>query len=1539
MLAFRRSNLGNPTMNAAMAIMPTAPTAVSTTSRIAASYRNWRGFPQQALTLLVCGVLAIAIDTPSLGEESAQASTQAALRLDTVPGFTDRVVELAAGELIEVSVQVTHPSSLPTNGRLKVEWEKVGDANGRIAKLLHSLDADVYFLYRAPSAGAYRLKIAPDTAPTDLFEANRWREKGSAPRVVPIVAGEWSANERCAVSTSLRKLRLGDEAATRLFLEAEPNDTLETAQSIVLPTSTEDYHVQVTGTADDIEYFDNGHVGVTGDDWFKLEFPGPEPRLLNASLSIPDHQIAAQIRCYQAGKKPGEWIEYRDGANPNERAHQQTEAHRAAINRKLEPGKTYYLRVEANSPGYELDLRVALPAPYDDPRRAVRQALFDHIGQVDAWLTNRPRGASVERRIRDTGNLLGTGCMSCHTQSGVWGPAIPFTQGYRAGNLQSWRNLVNTCYQSLRPTNTLIDAANNTSLAPLDTGDGPAGTRVAGHAVAAVEQLGIPRRLQSRQLVRVANQILQTGDPGGVNAAGPGANHGTGVVLNYTGEVLAAAWRRTGNPHFFHAMVERAERLVKLEPKFTDDVAHRVEFFLRFFPADYPQCAAAVPHDAASLADPQWAVREKAGARGMTAASHQALAERIKAQVQIDVARLRAIQNEDGSWPFAPGMSPDGGKTWERTAKPQESDPAPTALALIALHAAGATAEDPAVARGVKALLRMQHPTGYWNAASQTGFVTTSYSMHALSRLFPMTDSMNRKPIDSKSNDSKSNDSKTTDSETADSETADSKTAASTAVSAAAVASNPVNQAGLAGESWIEAVRRVRDLANSGPYLQTRNGAGESPAESATRSASVVQLVEAAKHEFALVRYWACVGLGAAADERGVGPLVRLLGDPAKPVREAAHWGLRQTLINDAGWEETLKTFASGDERAREAAARALVMRVDAVTTKPTVDLQSLAIALGRGMNDDPHPAVRAWSARAAWNWWIWNPPTRVKLNEAWVKSLTRVETNAMVENGHRYQTQALFIANGHRANGSGEHQYAELAALFERLRELTTDAALDGATSERLNQRLIAVAATFFEQAGGDGGPGQLGYSTPGAGGLFGEAVLAYFRLADERLKAAPADSADRLEPLKLGLEAAANIPHRPLQAKLIEYSLQGPESLRALAAGSVSDPRSAQLVAVPEALEPLLDQILRGAAEPARRSQLSDPLFKLFARVRWVIPQTVEQQRESLGYLIPRFAPTLVFPHPNDPLATAAQPAREEAHWYLAGKFGDVLAENLDLHFDTTFEFFPQSLATAPQARFWLPSIPWILTYKTQLPDVQTKAGELPPVDPFAEPRSRALRLFLSQLSANSDPRNVELAVQLAGKTALRRNPEVLAALEQLVKVEQRKGVVEQAQRVLSTGRESFLKDLASAVKANTGFTFPSDDAGQPKLPQPFIDDVVYFRDYVLPEMSTVLRGDQRSCMACHGVPGRVPPLTLHRPDDAGYLPVAQMLDNYRLLRDRVDLGNVERSKLLRKPLNVQTGDEDGHQGGRRYQPNDPGYQILRKWALNQVELSKTK
>ena len=86
--------------------------------------------------------------------------------------------------------------------------------------------------------------------------------------------------------------------------------------------------------------------------------------------------------------------EYTEGADPNERTHQQDEPHRANINRLLRPGATYFLRVEANAPGYQAQLRLLGPAPYADARMAIRQGMYTQIGQVDGWLTNRPRGAA-----------------------------------------------------------------------------------------------------------------------------------------------------------------------------------------------------------------------------------------------------------------------------------------------------------------------------------------------------------------------------------------------------------------------------------------------------------------------------------------------------------------------------------------------------------------------------------------------------------------------------------------------------------------------------------------------------------------------------------------------------------------------------------------------------------------------------------------------------------------------------------------------------------------------------------------------------------------------------------------------------------------------------------------------------------------------------------------------------------------------------------------------------------------------------------------
>ena len=82
------------------------------------------------------------------------------------------------------------------------------------------------------------------------------------------------------------------------------------------------------------------------------------------------------------------------------------------------------------------------------------------------------------------------------------------------------------------------DAANNTSLAPLDLGDGPAGTRAAGFNIVHLERILQPLKLHSAMQLRTTNFVLQTGEPGGINAAGPGSNVGQVIVYVFSSEIL-----------------------------------------------------------------------------------------------------------------------------------------------------------------------------------------------------------------------------------------------------------------------------------------------------------------------------------------------------------------------------------------------------------------------------------------------------------------------------------------------------------------------------------------------------------------------------------------------------------------------------------------------------------------------------------------------------------------------------------------------------------------------------------------------------------------------------------------------------------------------------------------------------------------------------------------------------------------------------------------------------------------------------------------
>ena len=149
--------------------------------------------------------------------------------------------------------------------------------------------------------------------------------------------------------------------------------------------------------------------------------------------------------------------------------------------------------------------------------------------------------------------------------------------------------------------------------------------------------------------------------------------------------------------------------------------------------------------------------------------------------------------------------------------------------------------------------------------------------------------------------------------------------------------------------------------------------------------------------------------------------------------------------------------------------------------------------------------------------------------------------------------------------------------------------------------------------------------------------------------------------------------------------------------------------------------------------------------------------------------------------------------------------------------------------------------------------------------------------------------------------------------------------------------MPDLLGELKREKDPSVHFDATGNPKLTAAQEKDIVFFRDDVMPELIRQKRSDQQACMGCHGVPGRVPSLYLKAPDKYGYTPVADLLFNYRTLQKKVILTDIERSKLLRKPLNIQDGKEDGHQGGRRYGPSDPGYLLIKEWAEAQPEVQK--
>ena len=223
---------------------------------------------------------------------------------------------------------------------------------------------------------------------------------------------------------------------------------------------------------------------------------------------------------------------------------------------------------------------------------------------------------------------------------------------------------------------------------------------------------------------------------------------------------------------------------------------------------------------------------------------------------------------------------------------------------------------------------------------------------------------------------------------------------------------------------------------------------------------------------------------------------------------------------------------------------------------------------------------------------------------------------------------------------------------------------------------------------------------------------------------------------------------------------------------------------------------------------------------------------------------------------------------------------------------------------------------------------------IDPIAAAKAEVVAMFVRWFSPSTPQEIRDLAARLASSPALRRHPEVRKAIAAHVENEPVAKIRTRLQLLLANDDQRYGAELRDLI-ANGG-SDAIDFEGHPIEPtREFIADILHFRDYVFAEMTRISDRDGRACISCHGVPGRVPTLYLHPPDGAGFIGAKELLSNYRKLQARVDVEDPERSLVLRKPLNVQTGQEEGHQGGLRYEPDDEGFLVLRDWVLKQAAL----
>jgi HEAT repeat protein len=336
---------------------------------------------------------------------------------------SERDIHLGNGEsgaLYAVTVAVKDPAQFQTKKSVEVA---VSDAQGTVAqKRLQSQDLDFYLTLRPRANGPVSVTLRP-------------------------AAGE----QLPALSAVMR--RVPQNSSEPAVIAALPNDTWQTAQPF-------EFGQTIFASADERPYApapdeDRYAALVKGFQWFKFTFHSDKPKLAYFVVDITDREVPLDVDLFTLTRDGGQEDvkPFTAGASIYQiEATQNYPGLYKFRTRILQPGQTYYVRVQANHPSYQLHTYAYPVPPYDNnPQQAVRSGMDFLVNMGDSWLSNTPRRGAIA--LRTTMNHGDTQqCIACHpTQFTTRGYLTAISHGYAPTQRPALEFLTDRIYNNERP--------------------------------------------------------------------------------------------------------------------------------------------------------------------------------------------------------------------------------------------------------------------------------------------------------------------------------------------------------------------------------------------------------------------------------------------------------------------------------------------------------------------------------------------------------------------------------------------------------------------------------------------------------------------------------------------------------------------------------------------------------------------------------------------------------------------------------------------------------------------------------------------------------------------------------------------------------------------------------------------------------------------------------------------------------------------------------------------------------------------------------